>query len=122
MNFLNFGRISIVDDVATNSNHFSSSNSLTLFPSSGCQFGTPCHFPLIGGMVFDLNLRMSSIGTTKKGARGWSKMGPIWSKIGPNWGLFWVLSFMKIPLVSPSLDKQEQKCFGPPNFIAQLCL
>ena len=40
-----------------------------------------------------------------------NKMGPIRSKIGgkgPKWGLFWVLSYMKIPLVSPCLDQKEK--------------
>ena len=38
-------------------------------------------------------------------------MGPIRSKIGgkgPKGGLFWVLSYMKIPLVSPCLDQKEK--------------
>ena len=44
--------------------------------------------------------------------------------IGPKWDLFGVMSFMKIPLVSPSLDQKEKNCFGhpPPNSIAQLRL
>ena len=45
-------------------------------------------------------------------------MGPTRSKIGekgPKWGLFWVLPFIKIPLISPSLDQKEQNCFGHPQ-------
>ena len=46
-------------------------------------------------------------------------MGPIRSIIGgkkTKWGLFVLLSFMKITLVSPSLYQKEQNCFGPPKF------
>ena len=52
-----------------------------------------------------------------------SKMGPIRSKIGEirtKIGPFWVLSFMKIPLVSPSLDQKEQNCFGHPQFYSSI--
>ena len=45
-----------------------------------------------------------------------SKIGEIRTKIGP----FWVLSFMKIPLVSPSLDQKEQNCFGHPQFYSSI--
>ena len=46
-----------------------------------------------------------------------STLGPIMSKIGekgPKYGVFGVLSFMKIPFVSPSLDQKEQNHFGHP--------
>ena len=39
---------------------------------------------------------------------------------GPKWGLFGVLSFMKITLVSPSLDQKEQNCFGHPQFYSSI--
>ena len=34
----------------------------------------------------------------------------------PKWGLFGMFSFMKIPLVTSSLDQKEQNCFGQPKF------
>ena len=43
-----------------------------------------------------------------------------------NWGKrtkmepFGVLSFMKIPLLSPSLDQKEQNCFGHPQFYSSI--
>ena len=41
--------------------------------------------------------------------------------IGPKWDLFGVMSFMKIPLVSPSLDQKEKNCFGhPPKFYSSI--
>ena len=57
-------------------------------------------------------------------------MGPIRSKIGEKRnkigekgtkiGLFGLLSFMKIPLVCPSLDQKEQNCFGHPQFYSSI--
>ena len=50
-------------------------------------------------------------------------MGPIKSKIGEKRtkiGPFGVLSLMKIPLVSPSLDQKEQNCFGHPKFYSSI--
>ena len=51
-------------------------------------------------------------------------MGLIRSKIGEKkglkWGLFWFLSFMKIPQVSSSLDQKEQNCFGPPKLYTSI--
>ena len=52
-----------------------------------------------------------------------TSLGPIRSKIGgkgPKWGLFGVLSFMTIPLVSPSFDQKEQNCFGQPQFYSSI--
>ena len=43
-------------------------------------------------------------------------MGPIRTKIAA----FGVLSFMKIPLVSPSLDQKEQISFGHPQFYSSI--
>ena len=37
-----------------------------------------------------------------------------------NGAFFGVLSFMKIPLVSPSLNEKEQKCFGHPKFYCSI--
>ena len=34
-------------------------------------------------------------------------------------GLFWVLSLMKIPLASPSLDQKKQYCL-PPQFYSSI--
>ena len=39
---------------------------------------------------------------------------------GQNGTFFGVLSFMKIPLVSPSLNEKEQKCFGHPKFYCSI--
>ena len=39
-----------------------------------------------------------------------------------NGTLFWAWSFLKIPIVSPSLDHKEQNWVRPPIFIAQLRL
>ena len=57
-------------------------------------------------------------------------MGPIRSKIGEKRnkigekgtkiGLFGLLSFMKIPVVSTSLDKKEQNHFGHPQFYSSI--
>ena len=41
-------------------NAVTSENAFTLFPLVVCQFGTPCRFPFIWGMVFALNLKMPS--------------------------------------------------------------
>ena len=38
-----------------------------------------------------------------------------WEK-GPKWGLLGVLSSIKIPFVSPSLDQKEQNYSGNPQF------
>ena len=35
-------------------------------------------------------------------------------------GLKWGLSFIKIPLVNPSLDQKEQNCFGHPQFYSSI--
>ena len=35
-------------------------------------------------------------------------------------GPFGVLSFIKITLVSPSLDQKEQNCFGHPQFYSSI--
>ena len=35
-------------------------------------------------------------------------------------GAFWLLGFMKIPLVSPSLDQKKQNCFGHPRFYSTI--
>ena len=45
----------------------------------------------------------------KKGAKG-EKGG----QKGADWNLLWLLSFIKIPLKSPSLDHKEQNYFWPP--------
>ena len=69
-----------------------------------------------------LIVKQVDIGATKKGPIR-SKMGPIRSKNGekgPKWGLFWVLPFIKIPLISPSLDQKEQNCFGHPQFYSSI--
>ena len=61
---------------------------------------------------------IDSIGATNKGLRGCpghpkyvAKLG----KKGPKLGLFGMLSFMKIPLVSPSLDQNDPNSFGHPQ-------
>ena len=64
-----------------------------------------------------------AIGATKKGPRGCPRQNGAnkerdWGEKDQNG----VLSFMKISLVSPSLDQKEQNCFGTPNFKAQLRL
>ena len=41
---------------------------------------------------------------------------------GSKWGLFGVLSFMKIPLVSPKFRSKGAELFCPPNFITKLCI
>ena len=50
-------------------------------------------------------------------------MGPIRSSIGEkdqNWAFFGLLSIMKIPLESPSLDQKEQNGFGHPQFYSSI--
>ena len=69
-----------------------------------------------------ISLEGSTKGTTKKGTPNREQNGANkeqnWGKKGPKLGLFGVLSFMKIPLISPSLDLKEQNCFGHPQFFS----
>ena len=71
------------------------------------------------------------IGTMKEGTRGAlgptirSKIWLMWSKMWPKrrkMNLFGVWSFMKIYLGRPSLDHNEQNCFGTPNFFAYVLI
>ena len=71
-----------------------------------------------------ISLEGSTKGTTKKGTPNREQNGANkeqnWGKKGPKLGLFGVLSFMKIPLVSPSLDQKEQIYFGHPQFYSSI--
>ena len=59
-----------------------------------------------------------ALGTPNKEQNGTNKEQN-WGKV-IKMGPIGVLSFMKIPLVSLSLDQKEQNCFGHPQFFSSI--
>ena len=60
-----------------------------------------------------------ALGTPNKEQNGPNKQQN-WGKKDQNLAFFGVLSIMKVPLVSPSLDQKKQICFGHPQFYSSI--